>query len=136
MEVPSFTSLEIELLRYGFRKIYFLETDCLACGTWRIAQDGVFEPGNTVPGCPQCSGRVQVSPVLCWGFTRREMPIVEKVKAGLSVNALAWINARIDDDERDRRRIAKERAGSNGRHLRKDRKINPDDFKGVPQYAP
>jgi hypothetical protein len=131
--MQDFTSLEIEQLKFGYRKIYFLETDCITCGVWRIAQDAVSAQGNTVPSCPQCSRMVQASAILCWGFSKRETPFHERIKAPLNVNALAWINAKVDDDERDRRRIAKERAGRNGRQFRKDRKINPDDFRGVPQ---
>jgi hypothetical protein len=135
MQVSSFSSLEIELARYGYKKIFFTECECIRCGTWRCAYDAVSSQRNSVPRCPQCSRMVQASPVLAWGYSKRETPFSERIKAPLNVNALAWINAQVDDDERDRRRTAKEQAGRNGRQFRKDRKINPDDFRGVPQSA-
>jgi hypothetical protein len=134
--MQDFTSLEIELLKFGYRKIYFLETECITCGTWRIAQDAIFERAISVPSCPQCSRRVEPSPILALGFTRRETPFHERIKAPLSVNALAWINARVDDDERDLRRIRKEKKrGTRSPHNAHSKLRDPvaGDFIGVPR---
>jgi hypothetical protein len=141
--VQIFPSLRIELLKQGFSEVHFLETQCRDCGVWRVAHDAVVEAGNTDPACPQCSSKVQVSPVLAVGFSRQSLPFAEKLRAGFSPAALSWINTQVDDDERDLRRVRKERAlGRRGNHVHnrgsKIGQIDPADFedsKHNPRYA-
>ena len=98
--MQDFSSLGLELLKYGFRKVLFLEVSCLHCGDHRIGCDASCGAENTVPACPSCGRMVPASGILCVGFSKREMPFSERIKAPLGVNARSWINTSIDDDDK------------------------------------
>jgi hypothetical protein len=138
LQTPAFDALAIELLAYGYRKITYRELSCIHCGVWRIAQSVLCDGVNSDPCCPGCGGDVPVSPPLCWGFSRQSLPFAEKLRAGFSPSALSWLNAQIDDDERDLRRVRKERAlGRRGNHVHnrgsKIGQIDPADFEDSKQ---
>jgi hypothetical protein len=134
--MQDFSSLGIELLKYGYHKIFFLETDCLRCGTWRVALSAHSDGGITDPSCPQCRGNVAVSPILCWGFTRRETPFCERIKAPMHLGAMAWVLTQVDDDdERDRRRIRREQAKGKQRASHYRQQIPESHFADNPKFA-
>jgi hypothetical protein len=60
--MQDFSSLALELRKFGYRKIYFLETECFDCGVWRLTQDAILEPPEGVCPCPQCTAMVPCSP--------------------------------------------------------------------------
>jgi hypothetical protein len=136
LQTTSLDALAIQLLAHGYRRCYFRELNCLRCGTWRIALSALSGERITDPACPQCHGSVPVSPILCWGFTRQETPFYERFKAPLSVNSLIWVNTQVDDDERDRRRVQKERAKGKPRATHYAAKPIPEShFADNPRFA-
>jgi ribosomal protein S27E len=127
LQTPSFDHLSLELLKFGYHKVLYLEVSCLRCGDYRVAQDAVFAQGNTVPSCPACGRRAEASPILCEGFSKHETPFHERIKAPLSVNALSYVMTTIDDDDKVAAKVRRQQAGRNGRR-RQDRRIREQDF--------
>src|ERR1051326_3790926 len=122
--MQDFSSLEIELLKVGYRKIYYLEIECWTCGSWRIVRDAIFEPPEGHFPCPRCSSRVPCSPILCVGFTRREMPIpAERFRAPLSCNSQSWVLTEFDEVKK----IRKEQKAGQGRKRHYKGEINAQD---------
>lgn len=63
--MQDFSSLGIELLKYGFVSISFVELYCSSCGGWRCA---VGQSYPLMP-CPAC-GLIREAAVIASGFTR------------------------------------------------------------------
>jgi len=124
--MQDFSSLEIELLKYGFRKISYRELNCLRCGTWRIACDGISESLEGCRSCPKCLGKVETSPPLCWGFTRRETPFSERIRAPLSVNAVSLLFAHEPAEGAIERK--EQKRGQRASHYAKADRIRRKDF--------
>ena len=71
----AWDELGIELLKYGYRRVRFIELECRTDGTLRIgvssevALNGHFE-------CPRCHLSRPSSGILATGYTRRTVPFV------------------------------------------------------------
>jgi len=136
LQTPSFDSLAIELLKHGYHKISYREVSCLRHGTWRIAYDAHSLHAIGVPACPCCQKTVPCSGILADGYSKRETPFFERIKAPLHSGALAWMLTQVDDDdERDRRRIRREQARGKQRATHYRKEIPESHFADNPRYA-
>ena len=95
--MEDFSCLRVELLKYGFSEVRFLESFCLTCGSWRC---GIEFPQPEI-ACPVCGVLRHASWLGCSGFSRTPGQW-ERVRAPFSPHALSFIHSSIDDAERFR----------------------------------
>jgi hypothetical protein len=77
--MQEWSSLQLELLKHGYRKIECWQFGCPDHGTFRIATEIPIE----AYACPRCHRLYETSFVL-EGFTRRRLPIVELIEPPLT----------------------------------------------------
>jgi hypothetical protein len=77
--MQEWTSLRLELLAHGYRKIEYWQFGCPNHGTFRVATEIPIESY----ACPRCHRLYEASFVL-EGFTRRRLPIVELIEPPLT----------------------------------------------------
>ena len=116
MQISSFDSLAIELLKYGYSPIIYLEIYCPVHGGWR---GSLTEASPMVP-CPQC-GVLREAAVIAVGFTRQpgawerwEKPL-SQLQREYILNVDAYDNAAA--------RLKERRRGPADRHRRKARAV-------------
>lgn len=74
----SWDAVSLHLRSLGYAPVTFFEIDCPWCGhCFRIGISQELEPGARQP-CPGCS-RIQGATLLANGYTRHELPLVEKL---------------------------------------------------------
>ena len=109
MEVSSFDSLAIELLKHGYIRIAYIEIYCTTHGGWR----GSLSETSTMIPCPQC-GVAQQAAVIAVGFTRQP-GVWERWEKPLSIVERGYIES-VDSYENADARL-KERKRGRGRAL-------------------
>ena len=127
LEVPSFSSLEIELLRYGFHKVFYSEIYCPDHGGWRCAVEESFP----VLPCPQC-GLLREATAIAVGFARHPGKW-ERWEAPLSATARASLLAEIDEARKIRRE--QKHGQERSHHYATGNEIDPKDFTWESVYA-
>src|SRR5215467_11061958 len=101
--MQTWDALAVELLKFGFRKILYIEVECSRCGAWRIGISPDSILGERFE-CPKCHRAVPCSAALAIGYTRRELPIVDFWKRPARWD---WIS--LEDH------VARSRRGAGGR---------------------
>jgi hypothetical protein len=71
---PTFDELGIELLKYGYRKVFFLELECKIDGTYRLGVSAEIPIGDQFE-CPKCHEQRPCSAVLAVGYSRHPLPL-------------------------------------------------------------
>ena len=114
----AFDELGIELLKWGFRKVVFLEVECKIDGTHRIGVSAGLPIGDQFE-CPKCHAQRPCSGIIATGYSRRLLPFHE-----------FWMGSsgRWDDISADEYRLRATKPGVDGRarHYRKTLQIGID----------
>jgi hypothetical protein len=97
MQVPSFDSLSLQLLGFGFFPVFYAELYCQKDGGWRCAVTACDE----LMACP-CCGVQRSAAVVAKGFTRSPGQW-ERWEAPLSPQALSFVHSSIDEAEQFRK---------------------------------
>ena len=79
--MQAFDELGIELLKYGYRKVVFLETECNRCGTFRLGLGPEVPLGDHFE-CPRCHEQRPCSGILAVGYSRRALPLEPEFYGG------------------------------------------------------
>jgi hypothetical protein len=80
---------ELELLKHGYLKCYYVSGYCPTCGAFRVV--AALAPAGEWCACPQC-GRAHCNcAVMGWGLTRRVLPEY----------AILWSALRLSDLPKD-----------------------------------
>ena len=104
----TFDELGIELLKYGYRKIVFIEVECKIDGTYRLGVSAGQPIGDRFE-CPECHEQRPCSGILATGYSRKPLPLAPEFWYG-SGN----LHNVSEDEYRPRRRT-----GQYARHYRK-----------------
>jgi hypothetical protein len=72
----AFDELGIELLKWGFRKVVFLEVECKIDGTHRIGVSAGLPIGDQFE-CPKCHAQRPCSGIIATGYSRQPLPFHE-----------------------------------------------------------
>jgi hypothetical protein len=108
--MQAFSSLGIELLKFGFHPVVFLECECPEHGTFRFGVMPDLPTGDRI-ACPRCNVLRHCSGILATGYTRKPLPLEpERVH-----RAVRW--QWIAEEERRPKRIVG--IGNRARHYRK-----------------
>ncbi len=78
---PTFDELGIELLKYGYRKVVFLEVECKIDGAIRLGVSPELPIGEQFE-CPECHAQQPCSGILATGFSRRPLPLEPEFWSG------------------------------------------------------
>jgi len=72
----TFNELGIELLKYGYRKVVFLEVQCKIDGTFRlgVSPEALFDSQFE---CPKCHSLRPCSGIIATGYSRQSLPLEE-----------------------------------------------------------
>src|SRR5262249_32441083 len=86
--------LGIELLKYGYRKVVFLEVECKIDGAFRLGISAEQPIGDRLE-CPRCHLPRPRSGILATGYSRRPLPLEPELwKAAIDWDTIS------DDDYR------------------------------------
>ena len=72
--MQDFSSLGIELLKYGFHPVVFLECECPDHGSFRFGVMPDLQLSDRI-ACPRCNILRPCSGVLAAGYTRKPLPL-------------------------------------------------------------
>jgi hypothetical protein len=77
----TFDELGIELLKYGYRKVVFLEVECKIDGASRLGVSAELPIGEQFE-CPECHAQRPCSGILAAGYSRRPLPLEPEFWSG------------------------------------------------------
>ena len=72
--MQNFSSLGIELLKYGFRPVVFFECECPDHGSFRFGLAPDLPISDRI-ACPRCNVPRPCSGILAAGYTRKPLPL-------------------------------------------------------------
>jgi hypothetical protein len=70
----TFDELGIELLKYGYSKVVFIEVECKVDGTYRLGVSAELPIGDHFE-CPECHEQRPCSGILATGYSKRPLPL-------------------------------------------------------------